>query len=88
MVKESATAKPSTRKPPKLVLFADSPTQLNNHDPATVPSTPLPLATSTPLTNGLRPRGARQVSWGPPPPAMASVNQLPYKIDETPESPA
>ncbi|XP_055621269.1 axotactin isoform X3 [Toxorhynchites rutilus septentrionalis] len=83
---KGSTAKPGQRKPPKLVLFADS-----SPSPSSpiVPSTPLPTATSTPLlTNGLRPRVPRQVSWGPPPAALASVNQLPYKIDETPESPA
>ncbi|ETN61438.1 hypothetical protein AND_006903 [Anopheles darlingi] len=53
------------------------------------PGTPSILPSSNPLTNGVRSRGPRQVSWGPPPPpALISANPLPFKIDETPESPA
>ncbi|XP_065086426.1 axotactin isoform X2 [Ochlerotatus camptorhynchus] len=64
------------RKPHKLVLFAD---------PA---SSPAPGTPTAPVANGLRPRVTRQVSWGPPPAALTGMNQLPYKIDESPESPA
>ncbi|XP_062553411.1 axotactin-like isoform X3 [Armigeres subalbatus] len=67
------------RKPPKLVLFADS-------SPSLIITSP-PVSSNKPpqLNNGLRPRTPRQVSWGPPP---AALNQLPFKIDESPESPA
>ncbi|EAT43998.1 AAEL004583-PD [Aedes aegypti] len=70
------------RKPPKLVLFADS-------SPSLVIPVSTPLSCKPPqLNNGLRPRTPRQVSWGPPPAALIGTNQLPYKIDESPESPA
>uniref|UniRef100_A0A182U7P3 Uncharacterized protein n=1 Tax=Anopheles melas TaxID=34690 RepID=A0A182U7P3_9DIPT len=87
---------PNARKTPPKLTLTHPPESLLVDGPATPTATttavgPLPVAmmTSTPLTNGLRSRGPRQVSWGPPPPpALISANPLPFKIDETPESPA
>uniref|UniRef100_A0A182M5U2 Uncharacterized protein n=1 Tax=Anopheles culicifacies TaxID=139723 RepID=A0A182M5U2_9DIPT len=79
---------PGTRKPPpKLIL--SHPTEPSDGPETPIGPLPVTMMTSTPLTNGLRSRGPRQVSWGPPPPpALISSNPLPFKIDETPESPA
>ncbi|EAL40109.3 AGAP006512-PA [Anopheles gambiae str. PEST] len=87
---------PNARKSPPKLTLTHPPESFLADGPATPTATtgavgPLPVAmmTSTPLTNGLRSRGPRQVSWGPPPPpALISANPLPFKIDETPESPA
>uniref|UniRef100_A0A182S5T5 Laminin G domain-containing protein n=1 Tax=Anopheles maculatus TaxID=74869 RepID=A0A182S5T5_9DIPT len=73
---------PGPRKhPPKLILT--HPPEPDDGPGTPIGPLPVTMLTSTPLTNGLRSRGPRQVSWGPPPPpALISANPLPFKIDE------